>query len=282
MLQFISPPMPHFITCGEDTYPVGGRHASRSSIGVFDLLMVTRGCLHLEEEGTHYPIPAGHFALLRPDRAHRTMAPCEEETHFYWLHFHTFGDWSEEKEKRPIIPPPRDPYMQLEAFAFYLPRSGQLQDPGALADRMKQLLLHQLQPTGSARWLQQQLFQDLLLQLQEESGMTASSPHLIIADEAAAFLKRHYKEPLGYKRMSEELHFHANYIAICMKKAYGCTPLEYVTRYRVEQAKRMLIHSNLSIGRIAEETGFGSFPYFIRCFSRSTGFKPKEFRMRYR
>ncbi|MBW7457170.1 helix-turn-helix domain-containing protein, partial [Paenibacillus sepulcri] len=129
---------------------------------------------------------------------------------------------------------------------------------------------------------QQQLFQELLLQLQEEGGMSAASPYLAIADEAAAFLRRHYKEPLGYKRMSEELHFHANYIAVCMKKAFGCTPLEYVTRHRIEQAKRMLIHSNHAIGKIAEETGFGSFPYFIRCFSRYTGFKPKEFRMRFR
>ncbi|TFE26721.1 helix-turn-helix domain-containing protein [Cohnella luojiensis] len=67
-----------------------------------------------------------------------------------------------------------------------------------------------------------------------------------------------------------------------MKRSFGCTPLEYLTRHRVEQAKQLLVNTNEPIGTIAEETGFGSFPYFVRCFSRHTGFKPKAFRIRYR
>lgn len=283
MFQFISPPMPHFIVCGEDTYPLGKKHPDRSCINVFDLLVVDRGCLYLEEEQIFYPVPAGHFLFLRPDGTHRTALPCTEETHFYWLHFQTLGDWSEEPEQRPFIPlRPDDSYMQIEQFAFYLPRTGKLQSLESMAERLRSLLQLQSEPLAAANWRQQQLFLDLLLQLQEEDGMAASCPHLVIANEAASFLRRHYKETLSYKRISEMLHFHANYIALCMKKAFGCTPLEYLTRHRVEQAKRMLIHTNEPIGKIAEETGFGSFPYFVRCFSRYTGSKPKAFRMRYR
>jgi YesN/AraC family two-component response regulator len=55
-----------------------------------------------------------------------------------------------------------------------------------------------------------------------------------------------------------------------------------LTRQRVEHAKRLLIHTDEPIGKIAEDIGFGSFPYFVRCFKKHTGTKPKAFRMQYR
>ncbi|RAP74649.1 helix-turn-helix transcriptional regulator [Paenibacillus montanisoli] len=274
MFRFTSPPLPHYITSGEDTYAAGGKHPDRSSIGVFDLLAVTRGALYLEEGGSPISVPAGHFAILRPDRSHKTAIPCKEETHFYWLHFHTLGSWSEVAE--------REPYMQLESFVFHVPRSGELHTRESFYERLQQLLELQSEVTAAARFRQQALLQELLLQLQEESSTAAKDPQLALADEAAAYLRRSYRKPLSYKELSEQLHFHANYIALCMKKAFGCTPLDYLTRYRIEQAKQLLIHTGEPIGKIAEETGFLTFPYFVRCFSKHTGTRPKEFRQRYR
>lgn len=104
----------------------------------------------------------------------------------------------------------------------------------------------------------------------------------VIAESAAIYLRQYYKETISYKMLSEYLHFHENYIAICMKNTFGITPLEYLTRYRIKQAKRLLIHTNKSISKIAEETGFNSFPYFIRCFTKITKNKPMAFRNQYR
>ncbi|MBD2867476.1 helix-turn-helix transcriptional regulator [Paenibacillus arenilitoris] len=283
MFQFICPPMPHYIIGSEDTYPAGGKHAARSNIGVFDLIVVTRGCLYMEEDGERIDIAAGHYAILRPDRPHRTAQPCLEETHFHWLHFQTVGDWSVMDERQPFaVAEQSHPFAQIEYFPFYLPRHRRLQAPQDIAEKLRELQLLHEQPSAHFRFVRQQLFQALLLKLQEESGGAADSPYWHIAEEAALYLRKHYKDPLRYKQMAEELHFHPNYIAICMKKAFGCTPLEYLTRHRIEQAKRLLIHTNEPIGKIAEDTGFGSFPYFVRCFGKHAGRKPKKFRMQYR
>jgi AraC-like DNA-binding protein len=273
--------MPHFIVCGEDTYPACGKHPDRAGIGVFDLLVVVRGCLYLKEEPHDLDVSGGHYAVLRPDRAHRTVRPCGEETSFYWLHFHTtgrWGEWGDASEAAPVGPAMAG---ELEPFAFDLPRAGAVRDREAAYGKLRELLQSQSDAGAEARWRQQQLFHELLSQLRQENE-PAERPPLLLADRAAAFLRQHYSEPLSYKRLSEALHFHANYISLCMKKAYGCTPLDYLTRYRVEQAKRMLIRTDDPIGRIAEATGFGSFPYFVRCFSRYAGCRPREFRMRHR
>lgn len=283
MFQLISPPMPHYITSGEDTYRVGGKHPGRTNIGVFDLLIVTKGCLYLEEESTPYTIPKNNYAILRPDRSHRTATACREETHFYWLHFQTLGSWNEVDEQSSLtFPRTQNPYEQIEYFAFYLPRTGSLQTPENTYTQMRQLLLLKRDPSLLSQWKQQQGFHNLLLSLQEEGAFAGNNPYLRIAEDAAAFLRLNYQEPIKYKELAEALHFHINYIALCMKKTFGCTPLEYVTSYRLEQAKLLLIHTDEAISKIAEETGFGSFPYFIRCFTKHTGTKPKLFRMQYR
>ncbi|SDX33047.1 helix-turn-helix domain-containing protein [Paenibacillus sp. CF384] len=285
MFRFTSPPMPHYITSGEDTYAAGGKHPGRASIGVFDLLAVTRGALYLEEDGVPLTVSANQFAILRPDRAHKTAIPCQEETHFYWLHFQTLGSWSVVAEREPHMSPPiTDPYPQIETFAFHVPRFGELLAREGVYERLQNLLQLHADFHAAARFRQQTLLLELLLQLQEEgsSAATAKDPQLTLADEAAAFLRRHYREQLSYKELSDQLHFHANYIALCMKKAFGCTPQDYLTRYRIEQAKQLLIHTSEPIGKIAEETGFQTFPYFVRCFSKHTGARPKEFRLRYR
>jgi AraC-like DNA-binding protein len=283
MFQFISPPLPHFIVCGEDTYPAGGRHADRSGIGVFDLLLVTRGCLYMAEESLPLPVGAGSFALLRPDRAHRTTAPCREETHFYWAHFQTLGPWSEVDSEEPAGEPGTDEtHRAVDQFACYLPRAGTLPSPEPACAQLRQLLAMQEDPSASSHWRRQLLFQELLLRLREETQLASGNSYLAIADEAAAFLRRNYKIAFTYREMSDALHFHANYIALCMKRVYGCTPLEYLTRYRVEQAKRLLIDTNEAVGRIAEDSGFGSFPYFVRCFGRLAGMTPTAFRRQFR
>jgi AraC-like DNA-binding protein len=275
--------MPHYIICGEDTYSIGGKHPARSSIGVFDLIVVSRGCLYLEEEGIPLSVPAGHFAIIRPDQSHRTEKPCEEETHFYWSHFQTLGTWSAEPDLLPFVARgSKSPYTPIEKFAFDLNRSGKLQQKENVYDNLQKIVRLKIEGSTQAKLQQQQLFLSLLRMLQEESSVAVSSPQLAVADQAIAYLQRHYTEPLSYKRLSEQLHFHENYISLCMKKTYGCTPLEYLTRHRIEHAKHLLIHTNEPIGTIAESTGFGSFPYFVRCFARNSDCTPKQFRLRYR
>jgi AraC-like DNA-binding protein len=282
-IQFTAPPMPHYIISNEDTYPKGGSHAARAQIGVFDLLVVTRGCLYLMEEETPYRLSAGHYLLLRPDKAHHTEMPCSEETHFYWLHFQSVGQWSEVTEVSTFVTPHLDdPYIQMDYFSFYIPRLKKLNMPAEVYELLHQLNLLAEQPFSHSRWRQQVLFQELLLKLQEEGANELENPYILVAEQAAAYLRQNYKDSVSYEELSRTLHFHPNYIARCMKRVFHCTPLEFLTRYRIDQAKLLLIHTNQSIGLIAEKTGFGSFPYFIRCFSKRTGLSPRAFRQKFR
>lgn len=64
-----------------------------------------------------------------------------------------------------------------------------------------------------------------------------------------------------------------------LRKTFTKTPIEYLLNYRVEQAKKILRHSELSITDIALRAGF-STSYFSKIFKERVGMTLREYRQR--
>lgn len=71
-----------------------------------------------------------------------------------------------------------------------------------------------------------------------------------------------------------------DYIRRLFKKTHGCTPVEYVTRLRIDRAKKLLEGNCLrhySISEIAGLSGFEDVSYFSRVFRKQMGLSPTEY-----
>ena len=68
--------------------------------------------------------------------------------------------------------------------------------------------------------------------------------------------------------------------AICpaFKQKYGVTVMDYITSLRVDEAKKMLIETDLSVGEISEAVGFSDTSYFSKVFLKSAGLTPTQYR----
>ncbi|MBE9103328.1 helix-turn-helix transcriptional regulator [Vacuolonema iberomarrocanum] len=62
-------------------------------------------------------------------------------------------------------------------------------------------------------------------------------------------------------------------------KLYGTTPFGYLRNYRLEQARRLLMTSDLSVTEIAAAVGYASRNRFATAFRQRTGLNPKAFQM---
>ncbi|MBW4577954.1 MAG: AraC family transcriptional regulator [Tildeniella nuda ZEHNDER 1965/U140] len=60
------------------------------------------------------------------------------------------------------------------------------------------------------------------------------------------------------------------------KQHMGITPHQYILQQRIERAKHLLQHSNLSIADIAVRTGFSDQSHLTRCFKGRFGVTPKQ------
>ncbi|ULL13603.1 AraC family transcriptional regulator [Paenibacillus sp. H1-7] len=285
VLQFVSPPLPHYIASGYTIFHPGDKHMSRRNIGVFDLLVVTRGCLFIGEEDRHYEVSGGHALILRPDRHHYPTKGCEERTEYYWLHFDTTGKWGQVEEaenERPREPSGEKTAFTMETFTMLLPQFVSLPLPKATYEPLRQLSeLEQESHMSWARWKLQLIFQGLLEQLSSSLDRRTASPGAHVAEQAASYLRMHYKEEVTARQLGEALNFHPVYIARCMQKEYGVSPFDYLLRYRIEQAKLLLLQTNHSIALIAEMVGFNQAAYFASCFAKVEGIPPRTYRQRF-
>ena len=63
------------------------------------------------------------------------------------------------------------------------------------------------------------------------------------------------------------------------KRATGSSPIDWLRRERINQAKRHLSETTDPVGEIAERVGYSDPFYFSRDFKRMTGHSPREYRL---
>jgi AraC-like DNA-binding protein len=62
------------------------------------------------------------------------------------------------------------------------------------------------------------------------------------------------------------------------KRAYGRAPREFLAHLRIERAKHLLLETDLQVGAIASQLGYGRLAEFTRAFTRHVGVSPRTFR----
>lgn len=56
---------------------------------------------------------------------------------------------------------------------------------------------------------------------------------------------------------------------------------DYLEEYKIEEAKRLLLQTGMTVAEIATELNYTNAQNFIRFFSKSTGVTPGKFRKLY-
>ena len=99
-----------------------------------------------------------------------------------------------------------------------------------------------------------------------------------LVKRAVAYFQQHYAEPLTRKDVAQAIGVSQNYLSQIFRKELGISPWDYLTRYRIKQAERLLRCSTESISKIAKNVGFEDPAYFGRVFRMETGVSPTVFR----
>lgn len=70
------------------------------------------------------------------------------------------------------------------------------------------------------------------------------------------------------------------YLNEIVKKVTGISTTLYIRNELILQAKRLLVHTNLSIKEISSRFGIDDYAYFSRVFTQTTGISPSAFRLK--
>ncbi len=107
--------------------------------------------------------------------------------------------------------------------------------------------------------------------------MDNSEPDII--QKSVRYIDDHYYDSdLNISSLANHFDINAPYLSRQFKKNTGMGPLEYLQLKRIEESKKLLLHTNESIKEISQKVGFTYEVSFIRVFKKFEGVTPGIFR----
>lgn len=80
------------------------------------------------------------------------------------------------------------------------------------------------------------------------------------------------------KFLADNAHLSPNYLSDLLKKETGMNAQDHIHFFLIEEAKNILLNTNISVSEIAYSLGFEYPQYFSKLFKQKTGKTPIEFR----
>lgn len=94
-------------------------------------------------------------------------------------------------------------------------------------------------------------------------------------------IEQRYMEPLTVRVLAHSCSMSESMFTRHFKRVYGCSPVQYLIRVRLEAAKELLATTDRSFEQIAGECGFKSAKYFGDMLKKHEHVTPRELRAMY-
>ena len=91
-------------------------------------------------------------------------------------------------------------------------------------------------------------------------------------------IRENYAENLTLQDLGRKYYINSSYLGQVFRKAYGQSFKNYLALHRVNEAAKLLLHTDKKVGDIAEEVGYHDVNYFIAKFIEIKGCTPSRFR----
>ena len=95
---------------------------------------------------------------------------------------------------------------------------------------------------------------------------------------AVGYIQEHFGENLTVNDLAEHYEMSPNYFSSMFKKEMSRSAVNYITELRINQARELLYHSELSVVDISKKVGYEDSQYFFRVFKKYLGMTPLQYR----
>lgn len=242
----------------------GGRYilsdiyeTQRDYFGQFLFIHILRGKIEVHYKNYEFVAKENSFIFLNCHEPH--LYKALENTEYHWIHF-----------KGNAIQMYYDRLFEKRGCVFSLENNWQISNHlnriiGMMEDESvdeheTSVLIHQI-----------------LYELEKTSNRVDHSFEETIK-QAITYIEKHCSDKITLDDLANHVNLSPYHFSRLFKSQTNFAPHQYLLNYRVNNAKRLLFDSNLSINEIALKCGFNSVSHFTTTFKNQTNFSPKKYR----
>ncbi|MBQ2259157.1 MAG: helix-turn-helix domain-containing protein [Spirochaetales bacterium] len=101
-----------------------------------------------------------------------------------------------------------------------------------------------------------------------------------LVKRSIAFINKNASSQISRWQLAAAVNISEDYLTRIFRREIGISPWDYLNRYRIQLACKMLTQTGASVNEIASDTGFQDQAYFCRVFKKVKGFPPGHIRQR--
>ncbi len=101
-----------------------------------------------------------------------------------------------------------------------------------------------------------------------------------LVDGIIDFFRENLGRKITLKEVCKRVNYSSSFICKTFKEQTGETLFSYFNRMKIEESKRMLLETEMSVVAISRELGFSEAKYFGSMFKKAEGVSPVQYRKR--
>lgn len=235
------------------------------------LLFGYNGEYAISQDGNEYTLEKGTFRILFPGHEHYGTAPSQLGQSHFWCHFY--------------LPPKymitEDASTNNDENACILPEFGKSDDHekffvlfGQLINEAERITDEKIRGVICDSYIK-----ILLCSLisSSEEAKTALRGRSEIA-KIKEYLRCNACSGITAGDAANALGYNADHLCRLIKRDSGITLSSYLNKLRLNEAKNLLLNSNMKISQIAYACGFSDEKYFMKLFMRYENVTPTQYR----
>ncbi|MGV8905094.1 MAG: PocR ligand-binding domain-containing protein [Acetobacterium sp.] len=112
----------------------------------------------------------------------------------------------------------------------------------------------------------------------EEIQNHSKSKNRITVEGVKGYIRKNYQNNCTLEEIADSVYLSPFYVSRIFKESQNMTVMDYMTKVKLDEAKKMLSNPRYKIEEIALNLGYNDGSYFSKVFRRNEGMTPTQFR----
>lgn len=226
-------------------------------------------------ENSTYEMRSGMVLIVAPGELHGSSTGVLEPCEHFWLRLSV-----RDGEKLPGLTSAQTnaliaPLLSLAGRLFHVSQEIPEQFGKLIGEHRRRDSHSQLTSRSALHILLTTLLRECNQTDTNTEGQSAKVP--IAIQKCQKEIHQNLSDPPSVERLSKIAFMSESAFRKTFLEVAGCSPHDYITRRRIQEAQHLLSAGNMSITDVAFELGFSSSQYFSTVFKRITGESPSSY-----